>query len=376
MGDTLLSSVTVGDLTARTRAWMAPLTRSRSRQPGDIPWALNAEYYRQRANPETGAALIVSEATQVSQQGKGYAFTPGIHTEAQAEGWRLVTDAVHAEGGLIVAQLWHVGRISHTALQPDGAAPVAPSAVRAKSRTYIDAESGMVDVSEPRALETDEIPGIVGQFRRAAELAKAAGFDGVEIHGANGYLLDQFTRDGTNHRTDAYGGSLDNRLRFPLEVASAVAGVFGPGRVGYRLSPTGEFNDLRDGDPAATFGTLARRLGELGLAYIHNVESFGPDAARDERVIASVREGFKGGHPTPDRGVYVSNGNLTPPEAEARLRDGLADAVAFGKLFISNPDLVGRIRRGAELAAWDQATFYGGTEKGYTDYPALAGAGA
>lgn len=366
----LLSPIRFGDIAAPNRVFMAPLTRSRSMQPGDIPWALNAEYYRQRA----GAGLIISEATQVSPQGKGYAFTPGIHSDEQVAGWKLVTDAVHKAGGRIFLQLWHVGRISHNDLQPGGAAPVAPSAIAAKSQTYTSAESGMVPTSVPRALETDELPGIVEQFRNGAANAKRAGFDGVEIHGANGYLLDQFTRDGTNKRTDSYGGPIENRIRLPLEVAKAVAEVWGPGRVGYRISPLGQFNDLADSTPKETFGALAEGLGKLRLAYLHNVEAFAgtPRNAAAERVIEEVRTRFKraGG------GIYIANGMLTPAEAEPRLTRGLADAVAFGTLFISNPDLPARIERAGPYNEADQSTFYGGTERGYTDYPSLKEAGA
>lgn len=357
--DPLLTPLDAGELRLPNRVLMAPLTRARSAQPGDVPTELNAAYYAQRA----GAGLIISEATQVSPQGKGYAMTPGIHTDEQVAGWRLVTDAVHARGGRIVLQLWHVGRISHVDLQPGGAAPVAPSAIRAESQTFTSAESGMVPVSQPRALETGEIPGVVEQFRAAAERAKDAGFDGVEIHGANGYLLDQFTRDGSNTRTDAYGGSTEKRLRFPLEVAEAVAGVWGPGRVGYRVSPTGDFNGMSDADPAVTFGLLAKRLGELGLAYLHNAEAFA-GSPRDEDVIAAVRSSFPG--------VYIANGGYTPASARERVAAGLADAVAFGELYISNPDLAERIAAGAPLNSPDPDTYYGGGAAGYTDYPTLA----
>ena len=267
--DVLLSPLTLGELVLPNRVLMAPLTRSRAKQPGDVPWALNAEYYTQRAS----AGLIVAEAAQVSAQGKGYAFTPGLHTDEQMEGWRLVTDAVHAAGGRIFIQLFHAGRIGHVDLHPEGEPPVAPSAIPARSKTFVSATSGMIDVSPPRALELDEIPDIVAQWRRAAERAKAAGFDGVEIHGASGYLLDQFTRDGTNQRTDDYGGSLENRLRLPLEVASAIADVWGPERVGYRVSPLSTFNDMADADPTTTFGTLAERLSFLGLGYLHVQEA-------------------------------------------------------------------------------------------------------
>lgn len=361
----LFSSFTLGDLVLPNRILMAPLTRSRSKQPGDLPWSLNAAYYAQRA----GAGLIFSEATQVSPQGKGYAFTPGIHSDQQIEGWRQVTDAVHDAGGRIFLQLWHVGRISRPELQPGNQLPVAPSAIKPEgAKTYIDNESGMVEVLEPRALEEDEIPGVVEQFRRGAQNAKKAGFDGVEIHGANGYLLDQFMRSGSNRRQDQYGGSIENRLRFPLLVVEAVAGVWGGKRTGMRVSPTGSFNDMHDDDPAATYGTLAKRLNDYGLAFIEVVEdSFQGNEVegRPEPVIAAIRNNFNG--------AYIANGNYSDQEARERIEAGKCDLVTFGRVFISNPDLPERFRRNAELNAYDQDTFYGGDEKGYTDYPALSG---
>jgi N-ethylmaleimide reductase len=357
--DPLFQPLTVGDLELPHRVLMAPLTRSRSSQPGDVPNEMMAEYYRQRA----GAGLIISEATQISPQGKGYAFTPGIFTEAQIEGWRTVTHAVHDAGGRIFLQLWHVGRISNTALQPGGAQPVAPSAIRAGSKTYIDADSGMVPVSEPRALETHEIPGVVDQYRTAAQNAKDAGFDGVEIHGANGYLLDQFLRSGTNHRTDAYGGTLAKRLRFPREVAEAVVDVWGPGRVGYRISPTGDFNSMHDDDPAETFSALAGKLADLNIAYLHAAEAFA-GAPRDQSILGPIREAFGG--------VYIANGSYTAETAREAIEQGRADAVAFGELFIANPDLPERFRKNAPLTEPDKSTYYGGGAKGYTDYPTLA----
>jgi N-ethylmaleimide reductase len=361
----LTSTITFGDIQAKNRVFMAPLTRARSQQPGDIPWQLNVEYYRQRAS----AGLIISEATQISQQGKGYAFTPGIHSNEQIAGWKEITDAVHEEGGKIFLQLWHVGRISHNDLQQDGNAPVAPSAIQAETQTFTSADSGMVPVSMPRALETDELPGIVEQFRIGAQNAKKAGFDGVEIHGANGYLLDQFTRDGTNQRTDNYGGSIENRIRLPLEITKAVVDVFGAGRVGYRVSPLGEFNGISDSTPADTFGALAAELGKLGLAYLHGVEAFGGQERdeENERVHAIVRDNFKNAGGT----IYIANGGLTPDDAEQRIAEGKADAVAFGALFISNPDLPERIQQNGPYTEPNQETFYGGTEVGYTDYPAL-----
>jgi N-ethylmaleimide reductase len=361
--DVLFDAFTLGDLVLPNRVLMSPLTRSRSRQPGDIPWELNATYYSQRA----GAGLIFAEATQVSPQGKGYAFTPGIYSSAQVEGWRLVTDAVHAAGGRIYLQLWHVGRISRPELQPDGQLPVAPSAIRpAGAMTFIDERSGMVEVLQPRALLHEEIPSIVDQFRKGAENAKEAGFDGVEIHGANGYLLDQFIRSRSNRRDDEYGGSIGNRLRFPLMVVDAVAGVWGGKRTGIRVSPTGTFNDMHDDDPVATYSALARELGDRGIAYIEVVEdSFQGNAVegRPEPVIQAIRDSFQG--------TYIANGNYAADEARQRIQDGVCDLVSFGRPFIANPDLPERFRRGAKLNDCDEHTFYGGDERGYTDYPTL-----
>ena len=365
--DALFRSFRLGPLTLPNRVVMAPLTRARAAQPGDVPTAMNARYYAQRA----GTGLIISEATQVSPQGKGYAFTPGIHSEEQVEGWRRVTSAVHEAGGRIHLQLWHVGRISRPELQPGGERPVAPSAIRPEgAKTFISSDSGMVDVLEPRALEADEIPGVVEQFRNGAENARRAGFDGVEIHAANGYLLDQFLRSGSNRRTDAYGGSVENRMRFPLMVVEAVTEVWGPGRTGIRVSPTGSFNDMRDDDPVATYGAFARQLQEAGIAYIEVVEdSFQGNhaAGRPESVIEAIREGF--------RGAYIANGAYTADEARGRIEAGLADLVSFGRPAIANPDLAERFRLGAPLNDWDADTFYGGDERGYTDYPTLEEAG-
>lgn len=359
----LFQPMIMGDLMLPNRVLMAPLTRARSKQPGDVPWELNATYYAQRAS----AGLIFAEATQVSPQGKGYAFTPGIHSEAQVAGWRQVTEAVHAAGGRIFLQLWHVGRISRPELQPDGQKPVAPSAIKpAGAKTFIDAQSGMVEVLEPRALTNEEIPAVVEQFRRGAQNARRAGFDGVEIHGANGYLLDQFIRSKSNQRDDDYGGSIENRLRFPMMVVDAVVEVWGRERTGIRVSPTGTFNDMHDDDPLATYTALARRLNEAGLAYIEVVEdSFQGNEVegRPEDVIAAIRQNFNG--------TYIANGNYSAEEADRRIGAGLCDLVSFGRFFISNPDLPERFRRNAPLNEYDEDTFYGGDERGYTDYPAL-----
>lgn len=362
--DILFDPFVLGKLTLPNRVLMAPLTRSRATQPGDVPNDMNVEYYRQRA----GAGLIICEATQVSPQGKGYAFTPGIHSEAQIEGWRRVTDAVHAQGGRIIMQLWHVGRISHPDLQPDGNAPVAPSAIKPEgAKTYINADSGMVEIPTPRALTLEEMPGIVEQFRQGAENAKRAGFDGVEVHAANGYLLDQFLKSASNIRDDAYGGSLDNRLRLPLAVVAAVVDVWGAERVGVRISPTGSFNAMEDADPKATFGAFAGKLDALGIAFIEVVEdSFQGNHAsgRPDRVIEAIQNAFSR--------TYISNGGYTADEARERIAAGKTDLVTFGRPFIANPDLPERFRLGAPLNEWDDSTFYGGDEHGYTDYQSLA----
>ena len=360
---TLFSPLKIGDLTLSNRIIMAPLTRNRAHGDGLVQTALNATYYAQRA----GAGLIVTEASQVLQQGQGYPLTPGIYTDAQVEGWRPVVDAVHAKGGRIFLQLWHVGRISHPAFQPNGALPVSSSAIAPQGLTSFT-PTGPQPIPTPRALELREIPGIIDAFRRGAINAKRAGFDGVEIHGANGYLLDQFLRDGTNQRTDRYGGSVENRARFGLEIARAVIDVWGPQRVGYRISPSSTFNDMRDSNPRYTFGYLATELSKLGIGYLHTIEP----------TEADLRHGLDAEHAVPASylrklfdGVLITNGGFTPERAQEYLGAGHADAVAFGVPFLANPDLPERIRRGAPLNVPDPSTFYGGTEKGYTDYPAL-----
>ncbi|MGM0450197.1 MAG: alkene reductase [Pseudomonadota bacterium] len=360
----LFKPCTLGDLELPNRIIMAPLTRARASQPGDIPSDMNARYYAQRAS----AGLIISEATQVSQQGQGYAYTPGIYTPEQVAGWRKVTDAVHAAGGRMHAQLWHVGRISHPELQPNGELPVAPSAIQPEgSQVFISADSGMVDIPTPRALEADELPGIAGQFRQGAENAREAGFDGVEIHAANGYLLDQFIKSGSNHRTDDYGGTVENRLRFPMMVVEAVKQVWPASRIGIRVSPTGSFNSMFDRDPHSTFRALARKVQEAGLAYIEVVEdSFqgNHENGRPESVIDAIREEFTG--------TYIGNGAYSRNEAIERINAGRCDLASFGRPIIANPDLVERFKRDAPLNEWDHTTFYGGDERGYTDYPTLA----
>lgn len=353
----LFSPAELGDITLPHRIIMAPLTRSRSAQPGDIPQALNVEYYKQRAS----AALIISEATQVSPQGKGYAFTPGIHSEAQIAGWKKVTDAVHAEGSRIFLQLWHVGRVSHSKLQPDNALPVAPSAIAVEGQAFT--EEGMLDFETPRALATDELSDIVEQFRQGAINAKQAGFDGVEIHSSNGYLLDQFLKDGSNQRDDQYGGSIENRARLTVEITQAVTEVWGGGdRVGIRISPTGTFNSMSDSDPQVLFNHLVEQLNSFDLAYLHVVEQFGEE--RNTRFDFTIlRQKFNG--------AYMANGGYTAEKAEDSLQNDNSDFISFGSPFISNPDLPQRFKQGAALAPADQNTFYGGDIKGYTDYPTL-----
>lgn len=348
----------LGEIELKNRLVMAPLTRNRATRGNDAPNALNVEYYRQRA----GAGLIITEGTQISQQGQGYVWTPGIYSQDQLAGWKAVVDAVHAEGGKIIPQLWHVGRVSHVSLQPASGAPIAPSAIQANTKTYI--ESGFAEVSAPRELSLDEIPGIIADYARAAENAKAVGFDGIELHGAHGYLLDQFLRDGSNTRTDIYGGPIENRVRLTLEVVDAVSRVFGKGRVGIRISPVSPANDARDSNPQALFLHLVEKLSEAGIAFIHVVEGATRDA-RDylEFDYAPLRKAFKG--------AYIANNSLTRDLAIAALAEKRADLVAFGRLFIANPDLVERFRQDAPLNTPDVATFYGGDEKGYVDYPFL-----
>lgn len=356
----LFTPTKLGDIDVANRVVMAPLTRNRARPEGDVPVALNAEYYSQRA----GAGLIISEGTQISPQGKGYAWTPGIYSPEQVAGWKVVTDAVHARGGKIVAQIWHVGRVSHDTLQPGGTAPVAPSALAADTRTFDGTE--FLPTSTPRALEVSEIPGILDDYRKAAANADAAGFDGVEIHAANGYLIDQFLRDGSNTREDAYGGSIENRTRFLVEVVEAVVGVLGAGRVGIRLSPFANANGITESDPQTLFEHVVDRLNEFSLAYLHMVEgqTGGPRELADGQSIEALRKRFAG--------AYIANNGYTREMAIDAVESGKADLVAFGRAFLANPDLVERLRRDAPLNEPDKATFYGGGEKGYTDYPVLA----
>ena len=352
----LFTPLTLGAIELPNRVVMAPLTRNRA-AAGNVPHELNVTYYSQRAT----AGLIISEATQVVPEGQGYPNTPGIHTDAQVAGWKTVTDAVHAAGGRMFLQLWHVGRVSHPMFQPGNKLPVAPSAIAPKGQLY-GFDWKKVDYVTPRALELSELPGIVESYVRGAENAKRAGFDGVEVHGANGYLLDQFLRDGTNKRTDAYGGSAANRARLLLEVVEAVVGVWGRERTGVRISPLNPNNDMADSDSRSTFSTAARGLAAFKLAYVHVLEAV--DTPADKQCLGIVKELCAA--------PVIANSGYALETAEAAIRDGRTDAVAFGKLFLANPDLPNRLKTSAPLNAWDQATFYGGGAKGYTDYPSLA----
>ncbi len=353
----LFSPVQVGPYELRNRLVMAPMTRNRAGR-GNVPQPMNALYYAQRAS----AGLIITEATQVSPQGVGYPNTPGIHNTEQVQGWRQVTQAVRRRGGRIFLQLWHVGRISHPSLQPDGALPVAPSAIRPEgvAHTY----EGTKPFVTPRALETDEILEIVAQFRAGAQHALEAGFDGVELHAANGYLIDQFLRDGSNRRTDVYGGPIENRARFLKEVVEAVAEVWGPDRVGVRLSPTNPFNSMYDSDPQATFGYVVTHLGRQGLAYLHVVEVDQSEETTGQVInFGRLRDAFGG--------MYMANGGYDYARANASIANGDSDLVSFGRLFLANPDLPERFANNELLNTPDHTTFYGGGDKGYTDYPFL-----
>lgn len=347
----LFEPLQLGDLQLPNRILMAPLTRCRA-SAGRVPNAMMAEYYAQRAS----AGLILSEATAVTPMGVGYPDTPGIWSEEQVAGWRQVTDAVHAVGGRIFMQLWHVGRISDPHYL-SGARPVAPSAIAAGG--HVSLLRPIKPFETPRALELEEIPGIVEAYRKGAENARAAGFDGVEVHGANGYLLDQFLQDSSNHRRDAYGGPIENRARLMLEVTDAAISVWGAGRVGVHIAPRGDSHSMGDSDPLATFTYLARELGKRGIAFICAREHAG-----ENRIGPQIKAAFGG--------VYVVNEQFTRESAEQALAAGEADAVAWGKLFVANPDLPRRIRLGTELNKPDPLTFYGGDGKGYIDYPPLA----
>lgn len=356
MHDDLFQPVRLGNLTLANRIVMAPLTRARA-AAGGVPTELNAQYYAQRA----GAGLIVSEATNISAQGRGYAFTPGIWSAAHVVGWRHVTDAVRARGGRMFLQLWHVGRISHPSLQEGGALPVAPSAVRPEGQAFT--ETGLQPFVAPRALEIGEIPGIIEDYRHATRNALAAGFDGVEIHAANGYLIDQFLKDKTNRRTDRFGGSIENRTRFLAEVVAAVVAEAGGERTGIRFAPLTPSNDIADSDPRPLFLAAVERLNPHHLAYLHVVEGAtqGPREVPGGFDLQELRRAFNG--------LYMANNGYDLALAEQARRDGLADLIAFGRPFIANPDLVERLRRGLPLTTPDRATYYGGGEQGYTDYP-------
>ncbi|WP_417719010.1 alkene reductase [Salipiger sp.] len=364
MTEALFTPFTAGEIEMRNRIVMAPLTRNRADDDTGEVGDLHVEYYRQRA----GAGLIVSEGTQISPVGKGYIQTPGIHSEAQVAAWKRVTDAVHAEGGRIVVQLWHVGRVSHVSIQPGGAAPVAPSAIPAGSKTFI--KGGFAETSAPRALTVDEIADIVAEYRHAAKMAIKAGFDGVEVHGANGYLVDQFLKTGANTRDDAYGGPVENRARFLFEVLEAITDEIGGGRTGLRISPFSPANGISDADPQETFEYVVKGLNRFGLAFLHVVEGAtgGSRELAEGQSVTALKDLFDG--------PYMANNGYDREMAVAAVRDGAADLVAFGKPFISNPDLVDRLSVDAPLAAPDQATMYGGGAEGYTDYPTLAGSAA
>jgi N-ethylmaleimide reductase len=354
----LFSPVKLGRTELANRIVMAPLTRNRAAMPGNLPQEINVAYYAQRAS----AGLIITEATPISPMAHGYPALPGIHSPAQVESWKKVVDAVHAKGGKIYMQLWHVGRISHPSLLPGNALPVAPSAIRPAGQAFT--YEGLQDYVTPRALDTDEIPSIVDEYRAAAANALAAGFDGVEVHAANGYLLDQFLRDGTNQRTDHYGGSIAHRTRLLMEVVAAVCKVWGAERVGVRLSPINAFNDMHDSNPQALFNHVAETLNPFGLAYLHVVEIGMTGGEVQPFDFPELRRAFKG--------HYMANGGYDKARGNAAIASGHADCIAYGVPFIANPDLVERFRIDAPLNAADQSTFYGGGEQGYTDYPTLA----
>jgi len=365
----LFTPIKLGNLTLNHRVAMAPLTRSRAGQPGNVPTPMNVEYYRQRAS----AALIVTEATQISQQGQGYAWTPGIHSAEQVAGWKQVSDAVHAEGGRIFLQLWHVGRVSHPVFQPDGGLPVAPSALPVPGKTFIIDEHGhgvWGDVPVPQALTIEGIHAIIEDYRVAARNALLAGMDGVEIHAGNGYLLDQFINSASNHRSDEYGGSLEKRARLVLEVTRAVVEEVGATRVAVRLTPMGRFMGMGDETPEETFSYIVRQLDTLNLAYLHLVEPAMVGTVRDEQfdprwdaIIERLRGEFNG--------VLMLAGGYDKQTAERALQQGRADLIAFGRPFIANPDLPTRLLGNHPLNAADGNSFFGGDAHGYIDYPAL-----
>ena len=349
----LFSSVTIGNLKLRNRMVMAPMTRNRAAE-GNIPQQMNVKYYRQRAN----ANFIITEASQVSAEGVGYPATPGIYNEQQVAGWRKITDAVHDKSGHIYLQLWYCGRISHPDLLPDKQTPVAPSAITPEGEAITF--EGMKAFVEPHALETDEIQNIVSQYKNAAQMAKQAGFDGVEIHAANGYLIDQFLRDGSNQRNDSYGGSEENRMRFLNQVIDAVLEVWHSSSVGIRLSPENSFNSMSDSDPQAHFGYFVEQLNRRNLAYLHILEGDMMTSARNVNY-RGLRDSYNG--------IYIANNGYDKERGQAAIANGDCDLVAYGIPFIANPDLLNRYKNDLPLNEADQATFYGGDETGYTDYP-------
>lgn len=366
----LFDPVKFGDIELSNRIVMAPLTRNRS--PKAVPNDLNVTYYEQRAS----AGLIITEGTPITQQGQGYADVPGLYLAEAVAGWKKVTEAVHRRGGKIVTQIWHVGRVSHTSLQPNEGAPVAPSAITAASKTYIinpDGSGAFVETSAPRALETAEIEGILEDYRKGARAAIDAGFDGVEIHAANGYLIEQFIKESTNHRTDQYGGSIENRVRFALEVVDVVTREIGAGRVGIRLSPTTPANGISETKPQPIYDHLIKELATRGLSFIHVVEgATGGDRAFTQGDAPFDYQELKNTYrDAGGTGAWLVNNGYVKDTANAAIASGYADAVAFGKLFLANPDLVQRFKDNAPLNEPDKATFYGGGAKGYTDYPAL-----
>jgi N-ethylmaleimide reductase len=354
----LFSPISLGSMTLANRIIMAPLTRNRAGD-GNVPQDMNVEYYRQRAE----AGLIISEGSQISASGVGYPGTPGIHSNLQVEGWKRVTEAVHDQGGRIFIQLWHTGRISHSSLQPGHILPVAPSALKAAGQAMTD--QGLQDFETPHALTLKELPGIVDEYATAAQNAKKAGFDGVELHAANGYLLDQFLRDGTNRREDDYGGDITNRMRLLVEVVEKCIEVWDSHRVGVRVSPENTFNDIKDSQPQQTFNAIAKKLSDYPLAYLHVLEGDMMTGKREVDYVA-LRNCFSG--------LYMANNGYDLDSSNNAIAQNHADMVAFGKLFIANPDLPERFAKNLPLNKPDHATFYGGDEKGYTDYPKYAGA--
>jgi N-ethylmaleimide reductase len=363
----LFAPVKIGPYQLAHRVVMAPLTRMRAEKPSLAPRPLNAEYYSQRATP---GGLIIAEASPVVATGFGNPGVPGIYTDAQIAGWRKIVDAVHARGGVIFLQLWHVGRVSHSSFQPGGTLPVAPSAVAISTEfKAMTADGKMVDYETPRALETSEIPAMVDAYRQGAKNALNAGFDGVEIHGANGYLIEQFLQSRSNLRSDQYGGSIENRVRFLMEVTQAAIDVWGADRVGVRLSPYGIANGSGEANPMPLYSHAIKSLDKLGLAYLHFIEPRSSGAGRAEVNHQNVPSAMVLYRPMWS-GKLISAGGFTGETADAAIAAGHADAIAFGRIFISNPDLPRRLQHGHPLTPYNRATFYGGEEKGYTDYPA------